>query len=192
MAKLYITEYAKMANVGTQYAECGEEPAIAQQVIEISSVSVQSATFNAKTQFVRLVSDVDMAVEFGSSPTATTSSKRVAKDSAEFFGVKGLLPDALLKVAAISLEQVLAFPTNAAVSNTSGLIVAANANRTGLVIVNVGSANISLAFGTSAVANSGVTLAPNGVYEMDDFIFTTLAVNAISPTSSTAAIQEYS
>lgn len=82
-------------------------------------------------------------------------------------------------------------PTSAAVANTSGLVVAANASRKGLVIVNVGSANVSLGFGSAAVANSGVTLTPNGVYEMDDYLFTTAAVNAISPTSSTVAIQEY-
>ena len=83
-------------------------------------------------------------------------------------------------------------PSSAAVTNSSGQVVASNTSRKGLVIINVGAANVSLAFGgNAAVVNSGITLVPNGVYEADQNIFVTDAVNAVSPSSSTIAIQEF-
>lgn len=88
-----------------------------------------------------------------------------------------------------------AVPTAASVGVTSTTIVAANANRTGLVIVNTSSNVVSLAFGANAaVLDSGITLnATGGTFEMDAYMFTTEAVNAIaSGSSSNVSIQEYS
>lgn len=83
-------------------------------------------------------------------------------------------------------------PTVFSVGVASATAVAANANRKGLVLTNVSNARISLAFGTTAVLNNGVTLYPGGVYVMDDFLFTVGTVTAIaSVASSSLAIQEY-
>ena len=85
-------------------------------------------------------------------------------------------------------------PTTATVGTSSAQIVASNATRKGLVIVNLSSNTISLAFGAnSAVLNSGMTLTALGsVYEMSEYDYTTSAINAIaSAGSSVISIQEF-
>lgn len=74
-------------------------------------------------------------------------------------------------------------PVAISVGATSGAAVAANASRKGLVLVNThATAIISFGFGANAaVLYSGITLYPNGgSFEMDEYTFTTEAVNAIS------------
>jgi hypothetical protein len=83
-------------------------------------------------------------------------------------------------------------PAAASVGVASASAVAANANRKGLVLVNSSNARISLGFGSAAVLDSGITLYPGGVYEMDEFTFDLGQVNAIaSAAASNLSIQEY-
>lgn len=91
------------------------------------------------------------------------------------------------------IDQAAAAPASASVGLTSAQVVAANANRSGLVLTNVSNNRISLGFGSTAVLNSGITLYPGGIFVMDSFMFDTAAVNAIaSIAASGLAIQEYS
>lgn len=86
-----------------------------------------------------------------------------------------------------------AAPTAATVGVASASAVAANASRRGLVLVNTSINRISLGFGSTAVLDSGITLYPGGVFEMDMHTFDLGTVNAIaSAASSNLAIQEYS
>jgi hypothetical protein len=83
-------------------------------------------------------------------------------------------------------------PTAASVGVTSAQILAANSSRKGLILTNTSNNNISLGFGSAAVLNSGITLYPNGVFSMDEYMFTTSAINAIaSVASSNLGIQEW-
>lgn len=85
-------------------------------------------------------------------------------------------------------------PTTATVGITSGLVVASNASRKGLVIVNLSTNVISLGFGSSAaVLNSGITLTQYGsVFQESEYDYVTSAVNAISSLAgSVISIQEY-
>jgi hypothetical protein len=83
-------------------------------------------------------------------------------------------------------------PAFATVGVASGVAVAANANRTGLALINTSSARISLGFGAAAVLDSGITLYPGGTFEMDEFLFDKGTVNAIaSVAASNLSIQEY-
>ena len=84
-------------------------------------------------------------------------------------------------------------PTTATVTSSSATIVAANSNRKGLVIINIDGKPVSLAFGSNpAVLNSGITLTTNGsVFEEDEYIYVTSAVQAISTGSNVVSIQEY-
>ena len=85
-------------------------------------------------------------------------------------------------------------PTTATVGVASALAVAANANRKGLAIVNTSANVVSLAFGANpAVLNSGITLTTTGsVYEMSEYDYSLLAVNAIaSGSGSVISIQEW-
>jgi len=83
-------------------------------------------------------------------------------------------------------------PTFATVGVTSAQALASNSSRKGLILTNTSSGNISLGFGATAVLNSGVTLYPNGTFYMDEYMFSTAAVNAIAANaSSNLAIQEW-
>lgn len=87
-----------------------------------------------------------------------------------------------------------AAPTSATATTTSAQIVAANANRKGLVITNVSNNRVSLGLsGNAAILNNGITLYPGGIFVMDPFTFDVGAVMAIaSAASSGIAIQEFS
>ncbi len=83
-------------------------------------------------------------------------------------------------------------PTVASVGVASAQAVATASTRKGLVLTNRSSAVISLGFGQTAVLNSGITLDPGDVFVMDQFTFTTAAVNAIAGSAaSNLAVQEY-
>ena len=83
-------------------------------------------------------------------------------------------------------------PATATASTVSSTVVSANANRKGLIITNLGSVNVSFGCGFPAALNSGITLNPNGVWVMDQYTFSTVAINAIVGTGvATLAIQEY-
>lgn len=86
-----------------------------------------------------------------------------------------------------------ASPAVVSVGVATTVVVAANTNRKGLVLTNTSVNKISLAFGVSAVSNSGIVLYPGGTYEMDEYMFTTSAVNAIATVAASAlSVQEYS
>jgi hypothetical protein len=84
-------------------------------------------------------------------------------------------------------------PTFATVGTSSAQILASNSSRKGLVLVNTSTNTISLAFGANAaVLNSGITLIGGGAFNMDQYQFSTAAINAIaSSASSNIAIQEF-
>lgn len=86
-------------------------------------------------------------------------------------------------------------PDTATVTASSTEVVAANANRQGLVIVNITGNPVFLAFGANiAVLNNGIALTTMGsVYETSEYDFVTSAVNAISTVASNViSIQEFS
>ena len=73
MARLYVTEYGKFGfddNGGS--IPLGREPAITTQVVTFTT-STASNEFAANTKLVRIISDTDCHLLFGSSPTATTN-----------------------------------------------------------------------------------------------------------------------
>lgn len=83
--------------------------------------------------------------------------------------------------------------TSVSVGVATTAAIASNANRKGLVLTNLSSSRISLGFGASAVLNTGITLLPGGIFVMDNYLFTTAAVNAIAGTAaSVLAVQEFS
>jgi hypothetical protein len=97
-----------------------------------------------------------------------------------------------LRVAVAAPSTGLA-PAFATVGVTSAQVVAANASRKGLVLVNNSTANISLAFGANpAVSGRGIVLYPGGVFSMDASMFTADAVNAIATAAaSNLGVQEW-
>ena len=83
-------------------------------------------------------------------------------------------------------------PTFATVGTSSAQALASNSSRKGLILTNTSTGNISFGFGATAVLNSGITLYPGGTFNLDEYSFTTAAVNAIAANaSSNLAIQEW-
>lgn len=85
-------------------------------------------------------------------------------------------------------------PSAVSVGVTSGVVIATNANRKGLILTNTSTGIISLNIvGGTAVSKSGIVLYPGGHWEMDEYTFTTDAINGISTVAaSNLAIQELS
>lgn len=135
----------------------------------------------------------------------TTLSSEAADGSAvpsKLIAIGGETPTATLEPIAVDASgNILASskialtassPTFFTVGVASAQAVAANANRKGLVLTNTSNKIISIGLGATAVANSGIVLTANGVWVMDEFTFTTAAVNTIaSGASANLAIQEF-
>ena len=88
MAVVYIEEFPE-SPVGKngQIIPAGRQPSLATQVVSITVGSLQSAAFNAKTKFIRMHADSVCSYLFGSNPTATTTTPRMAANQTEYFAV---------------------------------------------------------------------------------------------------------
>lgn len=83
-------------------------------------------------------------------------------------------------------------PTYGTVGITSAELVPANASRKGLILVNATLNTVSIAFGTAAVLNSGITLTAGGVYTMGEYDYSTAQVRAIASLAGTVvSVQEF-
>ena len=84
-------------------------------------------------------------------------------------------------------------PTFATVGTSSAQVLPANSNRSGLIIVNTSAtATVSLGIGSTAVLYSGITLFPQGAFNMGEFDFSKEAITAIASAAGTnISIQEF-
>lgn len=103
----------------------------------------------------------------------------------------GSLPVTQTKVALTAMS-----PATAIVTGSSALMVASNGNRKGLILTHLGSSGpVSLSFGATtnlAILNGGLSLTAGTRWTMDDYAFTTSAINAIAQASGpTISIQEW-
>jgi hypothetical protein len=88
MAKVFITEYARQARDASGFIMVvADEPPVANQTVNIGGSSAQSSAFNALTRFVRVNTDAVCSIEFGTDPTATANTRRMAANTTEYFGV---------------------------------------------------------------------------------------------------------
>lgn len=90
-----------------------------------------------------------------------------------------------------TISATAASPTAVSVGVASGVVLAANSSRRGLMMTNTSSARISFNFvGGAAVLDSGLTLYPGQTYTMDFMTFTTAEIRAIaSAAASNLAVQ---
>ncbi len=104
--------------------------------------------------------------------------------------------DTLTSTDVVSMAKTAltpAAPTAVSVGVTTGQAVASNVNRKGLMLVNTSANYISIGIGAAAVLYSGITLNPGGgAFWMDEFCFSTGAVNAIaSGATSNLGVTEF-
>jgi hypothetical protein len=100
MPTLYITEFAGIQSSpyeGTM--NCAATPSLADQAIAFTGTSAQSATLNAATRLIRVVSDANCFKKIGTNPTATQTTVRLVADSVEYFSVP---PNSGFKVAVVA------------------------------------------------------------------------------------------
>lgn len=103
MAKLYITEYTQLAldSRGLPLQAGDETGWVADQVIDFTAGSTQSAALNTNTKFVRMSADAVCSVRFAANPTATVNNRRLPANTIEYVGVKGDVAGGL-RVAAVA------------------------------------------------------------------------------------------
>lgn len=102
MATLYVTEFAKQGRDASGYLNQNgspEQPPVAEQTVAIGVGSVASSAFNAGTAIVRLHTDAICSVAFGTAPTASATTMRLAAGQTEYFAV---VPGSGFKVAVIT------------------------------------------------------------------------------------------
>ena len=113
-------------------------------------------------------------------------------DAAVYGDVSGTISAKLRGISAMTRGNGTAnAPTYSQVITSGNLILANNANRKSLVIVNIGPGYVSFGLGTTAQLYYGITLLPNGVWVMKAATFTTGAIFAISSVTSILSIQEF-
>jgi hypothetical protein len=88
MSYLSVVEFQQ---VGRDYNSsplpAGKLPGLATQNVSFTGTANESAAFNAETNFIRVVSDVDARVSVGEDPSATQDDVLIAAGQAEYFGV---------------------------------------------------------------------------------------------------------
>ncbi len=101
MAVLYIAEFidVMLARQG-QPPELAPVPPTAEQIVAIGGTSTPCTNaFASTTRVVRVHTDLACSISFGTAPTATTSTMRMATGQTEYFGVP---PGLSYKIAVIA------------------------------------------------------------------------------------------
>jgi hypothetical protein len=92
----------------------------------------------------------------------------------------------------VPLEVTPGAPSQVVVGVASGVVLAANPVRRGAAFINVSAERISFGIGVAAELDKGITLYPQGVWEMDERTFSRAQINAIaSAGASTLSVQEF-
>lgn len=88
--RLFIAEYADIAETVRGAAHAPKDPPLVEQVVSIGGGTAQSAAFSSATRFILITTDTICSVLVGgTNPVATTSSHRMAADQTEYRGVVG-------------------------------------------------------------------------------------------------------
>lgn len=88
MAVLYVTEFNNMGtSQNSQVMQMAAQPPLVEQTIAIGGVTAPSSAFNASTTFVRVHTDAICSIKFGTAPTATSTTARMAAGTTEYFVV---------------------------------------------------------------------------------------------------------
>jgi hypothetical protein len=85
---LYITEYQRLARAADgPMVAAGQEPAVANQKLNIAGTPDTSAAFAAQTSFVMVHTTEPCHLAFGDAPMASTLAHRLGAGETRFYGV---------------------------------------------------------------------------------------------------------
>ena len=87
MATLYIAEYSDLAKAAPYLVQVPMEAPLTEQTVAIGGSSVQSAAFNTSTRLVRIHTNAICSIKFGTNPTASVTTARMAAGQTEYHGV---------------------------------------------------------------------------------------------------------
>ena len=86
--RLFLSQYVSVGSPAGTVAQIAQEAVVvADTVVDFSGGVTSSAVFDSKTNYVRVLCDTQCSVSFGTSPTATTSSKLLPALLPEYFAV---------------------------------------------------------------------------------------------------------
>lgn len=86
MAVVTIREYEHVTAVSNGVVQVGQEPALAVQKLSVNETSQLASAFNVRTRFIRVHTDVAVAIAFGDDPEAVSGEDMVGGQT-EYFGV---------------------------------------------------------------------------------------------------------
>lgn len=86
MAVCTIREYEHVAAISNGVLQVGQEPALATQKLSVTGTTQQSAAFSSRTKFIRVHTDVALAIDIGTNPVAVSGEDMVGGQT-EYFGV---------------------------------------------------------------------------------------------------------
>ena len=90
------------------------------------------------------------------------------------------------------LQHIANAPLAVSVTSSSATMIAGNINRTAMSCTNTGGVTAFLAYGSNAAIVGGGTAILAGVtWWMDDYLFTTQAIQVIAASATTLSCQEY-
>ena len=98
MAVLYVSEYE---DYGWSNKSVLRAPAITSQVVTIGASTLSSISFQPQTRVVRVHTDTTCSVVFGTAPSATLSSPRMATGQTEYHALPSTT-NTTLRVAVIA------------------------------------------------------------------------------------------
>lgn len=85
---LFITEYHRLARAADgPMVAAGQEPAVANQKLNVAALPDVSAPFADKTSFVMVHTTEPVHLAFGDTPEATTNAHRLGAGETRFYGV---------------------------------------------------------------------------------------------------------
>ncbi len=85
---LFITEYHRLARAADgPMVAAGQEPAVANQKLNVAGVADVSSPFEARTSFVMIHTTEPVHLAFGDSPVASTNAHRLGAGETRFYGV---------------------------------------------------------------------------------------------------------
>lgn len=88
MAKVYVTEYSRLADDEPgRTIQAGQEPPNGEHDPTIGANSVQTDQFNPETRIIMVHCEDICHLAIGKDPKASTSSRRLPADSTVFYGL---------------------------------------------------------------------------------------------------------